>query len=1109
MKQSIRWFADNPVAANLFMFTVFILGFITLPDIRKELIPNVSLERIGIETSLLGASVETVEASVCKPIENQIYDIEGTLELSAIAYEGLCSMTLDVADGYSTKNVLSIVKSRLKNYDALPNEAKEPIIKELVVRNRVSKLILSGSADYPSMSKMARTIRKEILENADISIIDLEDIKDSEIQVYIPAHNLEQYQISFAKISRLIKQQSNQLPGGVLKTNDGDVLITANGKKANADGYREIVIASNAEGAEVKLGDIAEIVDNRNSGISQASFDRRAAVSMDVYRVGDQNIMTIAAAIQRYISEKQLPDNMELYVWQDESKNFKSRIDLLLENAFSGLFLLFIILVLFLNLRLSLWVSLGVPFSFFGSLLLMPSFDVSINIVSLFAFILVLGIVVDDAVIVGESIHSQNQRGKYGTEGALAGVFDVYKPMLFAVFTTIVAFLPLLFLPGPEGKLMQAIPIIVICILVFSLLESIYILPAHLSRKAHSADLSKSTKGSFFTRLQSAFSQKLDNINRNVYQPLLVSALKNKGLVIMTFSLVFIIFIVMLSTGWMRVALGVAIDAEVVNASVAFPEGTSRKKTEAAVNKMLAAAYHLSQEIEAQSESSITDAPVIMHVYSVIGPKIKISNQSIKQNLDHTAQVTLELSDSQNRKISGQQISNRWRALIGEIDGVTKLTFSSSLSPSKPDINIEFSAYDQGQLERVAQQLKDKLVTYNGAYDVSDSLNEKKRQAQIVLKDNAIALGLTLEQVIRQVNKAYQGEIVQTIQTPDDEVDVWLGLPEQERESMWYLEHLPVLITPGQYVSLSTIADINYRQAPNNIRRYERKRVVTVSAYVNTTFNSVNNIQQDLKHRYLNELVAQYPDMKWSTAGKQKSIVAFMDILLNGYLIAVFVMYLMMAILFSSYSQPLLVLFAIPFGILGSLIGHMLLNLELTLWSFIGMVAVSGIVVNDNLVLMDCINEQRKKGVIIFSAVCEAGKKRFRPILLTSITTFAGLTPLILETSIQAKFLIPMAVSLAFGVVFATLISLILVPASYLVLDQWLNAFALIGKSDHKSSMNSESVEGAYQRGYQQGSSAKIKSRSPYRDEVLSSSWEAGWLDAKSSINSMNAEQKK
>ena len=1094
MKQSIRWFAENPIAANLFMLTIFIFGFITIPDIRQELIPNVSLERISITTQLDGASVETVESSVCKPIEDQIYDIEGTLELTSIAHEGVCSVTLDIADGYAIKEVLNTVKSRLENYDGLPNEAQAPVINELIVRNRVSKLILSGTADYPTLSKMARTIRKEILENKNISVIDLEDINNSEIQIYVPAHNLEKYQVSFAQISLLIRQHSNQLPGGVLKSTDGDILITTDGKKASADGYSNIIIATNNDGAEVRLGDIAEISDNRNSYITQASLDRRASVSMDIYRVGEQNIVTIAQVIQVYIYQKKLPDDMQLYIWQDESKNYTSRVDLLLNNAFSGLILVFLVLLLFLNLRLSLWVTLGIPFSFFGCLLLMPSFDVSINIVSLFAFILVLGIVVDDAVIVAEAIHSQNSLGNYGIEGSLAGINEVYNPVIFSVLTTIVAFMPLLFLPGPEGKLMQAIPILVICILVFSLLESLYILPAHLSSKPKASGANN--KKSPLKKLQDKFDLGLDFFNTVIYQPLLIKSLNNKGFVIIFFTLLFSTFIVLLSTGWMRVALGVEIDAEVVSATIEFPEGSSRKKTEAAVEQILAAGYKLSDEINGASPSSTTDHSVIKHVYAVIAPKIKISNQNIKQNLDHTAQVTLELSDSQHRKITGQEILNRWRNLIGEIDDATKFTFSSSLTPSKADINIEFSSHDQKNLEQVAQQLKEKLASYGGVYDISDSLNQKKKQAHIVLKDNAAALGLTLEEVIRQINSAYHGQIVQTLQTPDDEVDVWLGLPEDERQSLWYLENLPLLMSSGQYVNLSTIADIQYKQESNNIRRYERQRVVTVSAYVDTAYNSVNHVQQDLKQHYLNDLVTEYSDMSWDAAGKQKSVAEFLDILINGYVIAIFVMYLMMAILFSSYTQPLLVLFAIPFGIVGALVGHILLNLDLTLWSFIGMVAVSGIVVNDNLVLMDCINEQRKKGVLVFTAVCEAGTKRLRPILLTSITTFAGLVPLIFETSIQAKFLVPMAASLSFGVVFATLISLLLVPVSYLLLDDWINAFARLTKNNFKTAHNSDSVEDAYQGGYEQGSNSNKSAPSPYSDEVLSSSWEAGWLDA-------------
>ena len=1098
MKASIHWFAHNPVAANLFMLSIFLLGALAIPETRMELIPNVSLERISIQTTLRGASVETVEASLCKPLENRVYDIPGTLDLTSTSYEGQCAITLDVAEGYKTKDILDQVNNRIQSYDSLPEEASLPLVKELNVRNRVAKLIVSSSSDYSDLTKTARQIRNELLEFDNISIIDLEDIKDSKIEISIPSHNLEKYNLTFAHINQLIRQQTGQLPGGLLKTLEGDVLITAQAARDDAEAYRNIIVASDEHGSEITLRDIAIIRDNRHSQQSQASFDHNPAVSMDIYRIGDQNIIDIAATLNAYIEEKHLADSMKLYVWQDDSKHFKSRIDLLLDNAFTGLLLLFIVLLLFLNARLSFWVSLGIPVSFFGCLFLLPIFDVSINVISLFAFILVLGIVVDDAVVVGESVHQQNQLGRYGIDGSLKGTYQVYKPIFFAIATSIVAFLPLLFLPGPEGKLMQAIPIVVICTLIFSLLESVYILPAHLSgNKPQSQD--KTNKlywpNKVLTKIQGVFSQALDSFINNVYQPVLIQSLKNKSTVIMGFTMTFFLFMVLLSTGWMKIALFSAIEADVVIASVTFPKGSARIKTENAVDKLKLAAQQLSQETHNEGQ------PAIAHVYAVIGPKDKISNQNLSQDLDHTAQVTLELNDVSTRQFSGQQLLTRWRELVGDIVDSEQLKFSASLNPAKPDINIEFSGYDLEQLSQAAQALKIKLTEYQGTFDVRDSLNSIKQQAHIQLKDNAITLGMTLEDVLLQVNNSYQGDTVQTIQTQNDEISVWLGLPVNERASLWHLENLPIYIQGREYVPLSSIADIEYRQGKNSIKRYEQKRIISVSAYVNPKLNSVFQIQNDLKSHQLDQLVSQYPDVKWSTSGQQKSIAVFLKVLLKGYLVAVIVMYLMMAILFSSYSQPLLVLFAIPFGLLGSIIGHLLLNMELTLWSFVGMVAVSGVVVNDNLVLMDYINQQRKQATPVFNAVCSAGKKRFRPILLTSLTTFAGLTPLILETSIQAQFLIPMAVSLAFGVLFATFISLLLVPASYLLLDEWQLKIKNWGKSIEDQLGDSDLVELAYQKGYEQGSSSKRTiirpNSSPYQDDVLNSSWEAGWQDSK------------
>ena len=1099
MRYSIQWFVNNPVAANLFMFSIFIMGLLTIPDTRMELIPNVSLERIGIQTTLSGATVETIEATICKPIEQKIYDIPGTLDLTSIAYEGLCSITIDVADGFVTKEILDEVKNRIQSSDTLPKDASLPQIKELNVRNRVAKLILSGNSNYADLAMIMRKVRKDLLEFDNISIIDLEDIRQSKIEISVPSHNLEKYDVSFSHINNLIIQQSGQLPGGLLKTQEGNVLITSDGQKDSSEGYKNIVILSDSEGGEIKLKDIASISDNRYSHENQASFDNSPAVSIDIYRIGDQNIMDIAESINEYVASAQLPDNMQLHVWQDDSKHFKSRIDLLLDNAFTGLALLFIVLLLFLNARLSFWVSLGIPVSFFGSLFLMPFLDVSINVISLFAFILVLGIVVDDAVVVGESVHQQNQLGNYGSSGALEGTYQVYKPIFFAIATSIVAFLPLLFLPGPEGKLMQAIPIVVILTLIFSLLESIYILPAHLSGNKPELNKEKNNeankKPNLLNKIQNVFSHNLDIFIDKVYQPLLIKSLHNKGLVIIGFSLAFVIFMVVVATGWMRVSLFAAIEADVVIANVSFAEGSPRHKTESAIKQLVTAANKLTEETMQNS------APSILHIYSVIGPKNKISNQDLDKNLDHTAQVTLELSTSNNRQYSGQEFVQRWRELTGNIPDIDDIKYSASLNPAKPDINIEFSGYDLQQLNKASEALKEVLAEYDGTYDIRDSINSGKQQANISLKNNASALDLSLEHVLSQVHSAYQGRDVQNIQTQDDEITVWLGLPEDERSSMWYLENLPIKLANNQYVSLSSIANIEYQAARSHIKRYEQQRIVSVSAYVDSQKNSVFQIKKDLQELKLDQIVNDHAGVRWNTAGQQKSIASFLKVLSKGYLVAILVMYLMMAILFSSYSQPLLVLFAIPFGLLGSLIGHLFLGLELTLWSFVGMVAVSGVVVNDNLVLMDYINQQRKQGQAVFVAVCDAGKKRFRPILLTSLTTFVGLTPLILETSIQAQFLIPMAVSLAFGVLFATFISLLLVPATYLLLDQWLIAINNIVNKLRRKKNTTDLVEQAYQQGFQQGSNNKKKKNSPYHDDVLTSSWEAGWQDAKNNNN--------
>jgi multidrug efflux pump subunit AcrB/ribosome modulation factor len=1088
MKAIISWFAHNPVAANLMMACILILGVLSLPDTRKELIPNVSLERIGITSRLPGAAVETIETSICRPIENRIYDIQGTIELTSMSYDGYCSVTVDVEEGYVTKEIIDDIKSRLDDPDLLPKEASAAEVIELSIRNRVTKLIISGPVGYSVLTSSAHQLRNRLLESNEISVIDLKNMKKPEITMSIPSFVLEQYSLSYTEIASMIQKQTGYLAGGVLSTLEGDVLITSDAFRDTTEKYQQIVVMSDPDGGEVLLGDIATIVDTRHFSKARASFDELPAVSIDVYRVGNQNITDISTRIRAELGYIDLPANVDVYIWQDEAKNFKNRVDLLVDNAFSGLLLLFTVLLLFLSARLSFWVSIGIPISFLGAFFLLPIFDVSINFISLFAFILVLGIVVDDAVVVGESIHHKNEQGLVGVDAALQGTFEVYKPIIFAVLTTIIAFLPLLNLPGPEGKLMRAIPIVVIATLIFSIIESLLILPAHLSNGKYNPKAKKT----WLSRVHQRFSDFMDWLIKRFYTPLLTLCLRNKGVVVVLFTMIFSMFIMLMSQGWIKTVLFAAIEADTVVANVQFPEGTPRSKTEAAIRTLEQAADRVAEEYRGRGIEAVS------HMYSVVGPKnIYLQSQS-DDDIDHTAQVVLELAAPETRTFSGQELLARWRESTGEIQDVLGLSFSASMNAAKPDVYIEFSGYDLKEMYRLSDELAEHLKSYDGIFDIHTSHEEERTEAEIKLRNNASSLGLTLETVVGQINRAFHGNVVQRIQTKDEEVEVWLGLPENERSSSWYLENMHIEYAPDQYVPLSAVADVIYRPSKTHIKRYERKRINSVSAYVDPAVNSAEGINADLSENYLNGLVSNSPGISWDVGGYQRAVQFFLSILTEYYIMAILAMYLLMAILFSSYTQPLLVLYAIPFGLLGSVVGHVWLGLEMTLWSFVGMVAVSGVVVNDNLVLMDYINTKRAQGENLYVAIMAAGKIRFRPIMLTSLTTFAGLMPLISETSVQAQFLIPMAVSLGFGVVVATLISLLLVPATYMIMVETEEKVARLLSG--KKGQVADTVEKAYEDGFEMGTRGS-RAKCPYDDEVLSSSWEAGRSDARAQLN--------
>lgn len=642
--------------------------------------------------------------------------------------------------------------------------------------------------------------------------------------------------------------------------------------------------------------------------------------------------------------------------------------------------------------------------------------------ISMFGFILVLGIVVDDAIVVGENIHKHHRKGMLGLKGAIAGAQDVAKPVVFAVLTSVIAFMPILFLPGAEGRLWMVIPQVVILTLLFSLAECLFVLPAHLSTiKTHA------TKDNRVTKLQMKFSNWLEDFIGTVYRPFLLKVLQWRYVTVSSFVAAFIIFVAVLYAGWIHLLFFPKVEGDIAHSSISFAQGTPLEKTENAVDKIVMAAEQLRQQLKIR-----TGEEQIESIVSTVG--MQAMSRSGKQG-DHVGEVSLSLRASEDREIESAEIIKLWREAVGEIPAVTQLTFQSNIRDSGPDISIELTGHNTEQLAMAAKALKKQLRTYTGVYDIQDSYETGKKEIRLHLKPQAEHLGINAQILARQVRQAFYGEEVQRVQRGRDDVRVFVRFPKGQRKSLYYLETMFIHLNDGTDIPLAEIADIEFSSSPSEILRIDRKRVVTVSARVDESKAVPAQIKESLNTEFLANLNKKFTAVKWSKSGSQKDQDDMIGAMYRGFILALIGIYALMAIPFKSYTQPLMVMSAIPFGLIGAILGHMLLGLDISLLSLSGMIAVAGVVVNDNLVLVDYINRKREAGVELTQAIRDAGAARFRPIILTSLTTFAGLTPLMLERSVQAQFLIPMAVSLAFGVMFATIVSLLLVPASYYILE--------------------------------------------------------------------------
>jgi multidrug efflux pump subunit AcrB len=1044
----VRWMAKNNVASNLVMMILLLGGLFAIFSMKVEVFPEIDLDRVLVSVPYPGAGPGEVEEGIVQPIEEAINGVDGIKRIQGIASEGSGVVVAEIMDGSDKTAVTQDIKSAVDRILTFPKEAERPIVRLLLNQSDVLTVMIYGDLDRRTLRQLAERVRDDLLANDKITQAEVGGVPPYEISIDISEESLRRNNLTLSRVAATIRAASLDLPAGVVKAKGGEILLRTKEKRYTGREFESITILSRADGTTVRLGDIATVRDTFAETDEQSWFDGRPAVMVRVYRVGDQRPTEISDITRAYMKKvkSDLPASVNLGVWADRSEILESRMDLLLNNAGMGLILVVIVLGLFLEVRMAFWVTMGIPISIMGAMLLVSGTSVSINMISLFAFILVLGIVVDDAIVVGENAYAHRQMGKTAAEAAIIGAMEVGRPVTFSILTTIAAFSPLLFVSGIMGKFMRAIPVIVICVLLVSLFESIFILPAHLR---HDPPKKMGPPG-LWQRFQGRVAEGLGWVIRKPYGKTLELAIKFRYTIVAMAVVSLMLAVGLMISGKVKSTFMPELEGDVVRAQLVMPYGTPAKETRLHLDRLQDHARALVAEVD---KTMPEGESVLRNVYAIVGRRMGSSGPVSRGGSSgaHLGEVAVWLQDSGKRDIESSEFAKRWRKLIGEIPGAESLEFKATIMHVGDPIAIQLSHDNFETLQLAAERMKVALQQYPGLHDIADSHEAGKRELQFKLRPEARTLGLTPRDLANQVRGAFYGAEALRMQRGRSELKVMVRYPTKERQTLTSVDKMRIRTPGGGEVPFSQAAEIADGRGYSRIVRDRRKRVITVSSKADEKIANPTEIMADLKKKTIPQLKADYPGLTFDTEGELKERKETMRGLGLGFLAALGIIYVLLAIPFRSYSQPLLIMSAIPFGAIGAVLGHIFLGYSLSLMSMFGLVALTGVVVNDSLVLIDFINRVRERGIPITDAVIEAGKRRFRPIILTTLTTFFALLPMLAETSVQARFLVPMAISLAFGVVFATLITLVLIPVLYVVLediralvDRWWNGKSAI-----------------------------------------------------------------
>ncbi len=1039
MNGIIAWFCKNGVAANLLMVAIFLSGFSTLfMSIPTEVFPEFELDMVTVRVPFRGATPGDVEEGVVIKIEEAIQDLEGIKKMNSTASEGAGVVTLEIEKGYDTRDMLDDIKNRVDAINTFPSDTEKPVISLAQRRGSVISVVISADMSEKDLKELGKLIREEIIALPRVTQASLQGTRPYEVTIEVSENTLRKYNLTLEDVRIAISQSSLDLPAGRIQTDGGDVLLRTKGQAYAKNDFEKIVLIANEDGTLVTVGDIAKVIDGFEENPLITKYNDKNCVLVYVSRVGNQNAITLAKDVKNYIEKRKstLPDGVEIGYWDDRSRIVSARLKTLGSGAMMGMLLVFVVLTLFLRPWLAFWVCIGIPVCFSGCLAFMPHLGATINMFSLFGFILVLGILVDDAIVTGENIFAhQRLYNKDPERAAIEGAQEVAVPVIFGVLTTVVAFIPLLMGAGIRGKIFAQIALVVIPVLLFSLVESKLILPAHLKHIKLRKPKEKS-KRSPIEIVQDFFADGLEKVADNFYQPLLKVACTHRYFTFTIFFGIAALIFSLIASNRIIFSPFPRIASETATASLAMQEGTPIETTSKYMERVRLAA----EDIRKKYTDPTTGQSMIKAILSTTGGRGFGSRggSSSTSGQSHLGEVSIRLLPPEERTLEfdSRQLVGEWRSMIGLIPGAQSLSFRAEIGRGSDPIDIQLTGQSFEDMKLASSQIKEILATYPNLFDISDSFEGGKPEIKLSIKPEANIYNISQRQLANQARDAFFGGEAQRIQRGQDDVRVMVRYPEDERKSIANLENMRIRANTGDRAEIpfSTVADASMGRSFSSITRIDRNRAINVTSDADKEKANLEAIKKNLILE-LDNIVSQYPGMAYSLEGEAREQSEQLENLRLGGIIVFFAIYAMLAIPFKSYFQPFIVMSVIPFGLVGAVLGHMIMGYSLSMMSLFGMLALSGVVVNDSLVMVDYINRRRREGMPLREAVATAGVRRFRAILLTSITTFAGLIPLMFEKSTQAQFVIPMGISLGWGIMFATAVTLILVPISYLFLE--------------------------------------------------------------------------